>query len=125
MMQNSTCLGFELSQRRIKMKVSYMLLNRSELGNGVPSGMAWQWIHCIEDEKQLVSILNKVKKIITKNWLTFANFQVDKQHEADKFLEVAHEIISSQIYYDEKITPERIFYINEDLRYEDDDDNQC
>ena len=47
------------------MKVSYMLLNRSELGNGVPSGMAWQWIHCIEDEKQLVSILNKVKKIIT------------------------------------------------------------
>jgi len=34
------------------MKVSYMLLNRSELGNGVPLGMAWQWIHCIEDEKQ-------------------------------------------------------------------------
>ena len=66
-----------------------------------------------------------MKKIITKNWLTFANFQVDKQHEADKSLEVAHEIISSQIYYDEKITPERIFYINEDLRDEDDDDNQC
>ena len=29
------------------MKVSYMLLNQSELGNGIPSGVAWQWIHCI------------------------------------------------------------------------------
>ena len=46
------------------MKVSYMLLNRSELGNGVPLGMAWQWIHCIEDEKQLIPILKKVQKII-------------------------------------------------------------
>lgn len=117
-------IGFGSLEQRVKMKVSYMLLNRSELGNGVPAGMAWQWIHCIEDEKQLVSILNKVQKIIKKNWLTFANFQVDKQNEPDKFLEVAHEIITNQIYYDEKITPERIFYINEELQDEDDDDNQ-
>lgn len=105
------------------MKVSYMLLNQSELGNGVPSGMAWQWIHCIEHEKQLILILRKVQKIIKENWLTFANFQVDKSNQNDKFLGLANEIVSCQIHYDEKITPERIFYINEDLREEDEDLN--
>ena len=92
-----------------------MLLNRSELGNGVPAGMAWQWIHCIEDEKQLVPILKKVQKIIKENWLTFANFTVDKNQELERFMTLANEIIRNQIYYDEKINPERIFYINEDL----------
>ena len=101
------------------MKVSYMLLNRSELGNGVPLGMAWQWIHCIEDEKQLIPILKKVQKVIKENWLTFANFTVDKNHELEKFVGVVIDIIRNQIYYDDKINPERIFYINEDLRSED------
>jgi hypothetical protein len=61
------------------MKVSYMLLNQSELGNGIPSGVAWQWIQCFEDEKQLITILRKVQKIFKENWLTFANFTVDKK----------------------------------------------
>lgn len=51
------------------MKVSYMLLNRSEMGNGIHSGMAWQWIHCIEEEKQLIPKLTKVQKTIKVNWL--------------------------------------------------------
>jgi hypothetical protein len=38
-------------------------------------------------------------------------------------MSVAHEIIRNQIYYDEKITPERIFYINEDLRDEEEAEN--
>jgi hypothetical protein len=105
------------------MKVSYMLLNNSDMGNGVPAGMAWQWIHCLEHEKQLVPILKKVQKIIKENWLTFANFKVDKQNDLEKFMGVAHEIIRNQIYYDEKITPERIFYINEDLRDEEEAEN--
>ena len=103
------------------MKVSYMLLNQSELGNGIPSGMAWQWIHCIEDEKQLITILRKVQKIIKDNWLTFANFTVDKNNEIERFMGVANDIIRNQIYYDDKLNPERIFYINEDLRSEDED----
>ena len=82
--------------------------------------MAWQWIHCIEDEKQLVPILKKVQKIIKENWLTFANFTVDKNQELERFMTLANEIIRNQIYYYEKINPERIFYINEDLRHEDD-----
>lgn len=101
------------------MKVSYMLLNRSEMGNGIPFGVAWQWIHCIENEKQLVPILTKVQKVIKENWLTFANFTVDKNNELEKFVDVASDIISNQIYYDDKINPERIFYINEDLKSED------
>jgi hypothetical protein len=64
-----------------------------------------------------------VQKIIKENWLTFANFQVDKSNQNDKFLGLANEIVRCQIHYDEKITPERIFYINEDLREEDEDLN--
>ena len=101
------------------MKVSYMLMNRSVMDTGIPSGMAWQWIHCIEDEKQLVPILKKVQKIIKDNWLTFANFTVDKNNELERFVGVANDIITNQIYYDDKINPERIFYINQDLRSED------
>jgi hypothetical protein len=43
-----------------------------------------------------------------------------QNNELEKFIGVANEIIRNQIYYDEKINPERIFYINEDLRHEDD-----
>jgi hypothetical protein len=45
---------------------------------------------------------------------------VDKNQELERFMTLANEIIRNQIYYDEKINPERIFYINEDLRQEDD-----
>lgn len=103
------------------MKISYMLLNRSEFGNGIPFGMAWQWIHCIEDEKQLIPILRKVQKIIKENLLTFANFTVDKNNELEKLAGLTSDIIRNQIYYDEKINPTRIFYVNEDLRSEDED----
>jgi hypothetical protein len=54
------------------MKVSDMLLIRSESGNGVPAGMAWQWIHCTEDEKlhmagkhdESMKALGEAKKIV-------------------------------------------------------------
>jgi len=54
------------------MKVSDMLLNRSELGNGEPAGVAWQWIHCTEDEKLHMAVkhdesmkaLGEAKKIL-------------------------------------------------------------
>ena len=54
------------------MKVSDMLLTRSESGNGVPAGMAWQWIHCTEDEKlhmagkhdESMKALGEAKKIL-------------------------------------------------------------
>jgi hypothetical protein len=44
---------------------------------------------------------------------------VDKNNELEKFVCVATDIIRNQIYYDDKINPERIFYINEDLKSED------
>jgi hypothetical protein len=60
-----------------------------------------------------------VQKIIKENWLTFANFTVDKNNEIERFMGVANDIIRNQIYYDDKLNPERIFYINEDLKSED------
>ena len=96
-----------------------MLLNQSELGNGIPLGMAWQWIHCIEYEKQLIPILRKVQKIIKENWLAFAIFIVDKNHDLERFVGISNDIIRNQIYYDDKINPERIFYMKGDLRSED------
>jgi len=35
------------------MKGDCVFRNTPELVNGLPSGMIWQCIHCIEDEKQL------------------------------------------------------------------------
>jgi hypothetical protein len=69
----------------------------------------------------LIPILRKVQKIIKENWLTFANFTVDKNNEIERFMGVANDIIRNQIYYDDKLNPERIFYINEDLKSEDED----
>jgi hypothetical protein len=54
------------------MKVSDMLLNRSKLGNGVPAGVAWQGMHCTEDEKlhmagkhdESMKALGEAKKIL-------------------------------------------------------------
>jgi len=34
---------------------------------------------------------------------------------------LANDIIRNQIYYDDKLNTERIFYINEDLRSNDED----
>jgi hypothetical protein len=69
----------------------------------------------------LIPILRKVQKIIKENWFTFANFTVDKNNGIERLMGLANDIIRNQIYYDDKLNPERIFYINEDLRSNDED----
>jgi len=54
-----------------------MLRNRKRMCNIIFSGVAWQLIYCIEDEKQLIPKLKKVQKN-NENLLTSANFTVDK-----------------------------------------------
>ena len=46
------------------MKISYMLLNKTGKGRKVPVGQAWQWIHEVEDEHQMVNIFKRLKKTI-------------------------------------------------------------
>jgi len=44
------------------MKISYMLWNRTGKSRKIPTGQAWQWIHEVEDEQQLVKVFLRLKK---------------------------------------------------------------
>ena len=46
------------------MKISYRLVNCSSLGLSMPIGAAWHWIHQVDDEKHMRSVLEKLKRII-------------------------------------------------------------
>jgi hypothetical protein len=101
------------------MKISYMLCNKSGKGRTVPSGQAWQWIHQIEDEKQMLSVFAKLKKRIRECRLTLANLQIEQRHCSDEFLEQATFTYKGPIIYDDSIIPKRIINIHEDSNEED------
>ena len=46
------------------MKISYMLVNNFGLGLSMPIGAAWHWIHQVDDEKHMRSVLERLKRII-------------------------------------------------------------
>jgi len=101
------------------MKISYMLCNNSGKGRTVPSGQAWQWIHQIEDEKQMLSVFTKLKKRIRECRLTLANLHIEQHHSSDEFLEQATFEYKGPIIYDDSIIPKRIINIHEDSIEED------
>jgi len=101
------------------MKISYMLCNKSGNGRTVPLGQAWQWIHQVEDQKQMLSVFAKLKKRIREYRLTLANLQIDKRHCSNEFLEKATFEYKVPIIYDDSISPTRIFNIHEDSIEED------
>ena len=45
------------------MKISYMLWNKTGKARKVPAGEAWQWIHEVEDEQQMVKLFHVLKKL--------------------------------------------------------------
>lgn len=96
------------------MKISYVLLNRTGKARKVPAGEAWQWIHEVEDEQQMVRVFSQLKKTIRDCRLTLANLHLEQRNCSDEFLEEATFIYKGPIVYDEKIAPRRIFHVHED-----------
>ena len=96
-----------------------MLCNNSGNGRNVPSGQAWQWIHQVEDQKQMLSVFAKLKKRIREYRLTLANLYIDQRHCSDEFLGKATFEYKVPIIYDDSIAPKRIINIHEDSIEED------
>ena len=101
------------------MKISYMLLNRTGKGRRIPAFHAWQWIHHIEDEKQMKAVFTRIKKRIREDRLTLANLHIEQRHTSDDFLEMATFEYKGPIVYDESIVPKRIIFLHEDCVEED------
>ena len=102
------------------MKISYILWNRSGKGRKVPTGQAWQWIHEVEDERQMVNIFKRLKKTIRECRLTLVNLHIEQRDCSDELLETATFAYKGPILYDEKIAPQRIMHVHEDT-FEDQD----
>jgi hypothetical protein len=96
------------------MKISYVLLNRTGKARKVPAGEAWQWIHEVEDEQQMVRVFGQLKKTIRDCRLTLANLHLEQKNCSDEFLETATFTYKGPIVYDERIAPKRIFHVHED-----------
>lgn len=90
------------------MKVKYMLVNKSGKARKIPPFEAWQWTHYLDDEEQLRSLYNALKKTIRDNRLTLANLQVDVQGWELSSRSVQQFAYKGPIIYDETIQPSRI-----------------
>ena len=96
------------------MRISYMLWNKTGKGRKIPTGQAWQWIHEVEDECQMVNIFKRLKKTIRECRLTLVNLHLEQRHGSDELLERATFAYKGPILFDEAIAPKRIIHVHED-----------
>ena len=96
------------------MKIAYMLWNKTGKGRKVPTGQAWQWIHEVEDENQMVDVFKKLKKKIRECRLALVNLHIEQRDCSDELLERATFAYKGPILYDESISPKRIIHVHED-----------
>ena len=100
------------------MKISYMLVNNSGHGLSMPIGAAWHWIHEVDDEKHMRSILEGLKRITHEDRLTLANLRINQRECSDAQLENTFGF-KVPVIYDKFIAPKRIIHLHED----DDEEN--
>ena len=96
------------------MKISYMLMNKTGKARKIPAGHAWQWIHEVEDERQMVSVFIKLKKTIRDCRLALVNLHIEQRDCSEELLERATFAYKGSILYDESISPKRIIHVHED-----------
>ncbi len=96
------------------MKISYMLMNKTGKGRKIPPGHAWQWIHEVEDEHQMLSVFIKLKKTIRDCRLALMNLHIEQRDCSEELLEQATFAYKGNILYDESISPKRIIHVHED-----------
>jgi hypothetical protein len=95
------------------MKISYMLVNHSSLGLSMPIGAAWHWIHQVNDEKHMRSVLERLKRITHEGWLTVANLRINQRECSNALLENTF-AFKVPVLYDQTIAPKRIIHLHED-----------
>lgn len=97
------------------MKISYVLLNENDKDHGVPHGVAWQWIHEVNDEDQMQSVFERLKKKISDGRLTVANLRINQREYAEVFADVDTFGFKGPVIYDKTIAPRRIIHLQEEL----------
>lgn len=97
------------------MKLSYVLMNRSGKARKIPPGEAWQWIHHLEEEAQLVPMFVQLKKKIRDNRLTLANLRVECPGAATARAKATRFSYKGPIIFDQTIRPHRVIHQNEDF----------
>ncbi len=100
------------------MKISYLLLNNTGRDLGMPIGAAWQWIHEVEDEEQMRSVFERLKRKTHADQLTLANLRINERECSDALLVDTFDLKGPALY-DKTITPTRINHLHE----EDDEEN--
>ena len=107
-----------LSQKLMKMvqtmKIKYMLVNKTGKARKIPPFEAWQWTRHVEDENQLKSILQGLKKTIRDNRLTLANLYVEPAAALEELYRTSMPFYKGPIIYDETLLPSRIINRNEE-----------
>ena len=96
------------------MKISYMLWNKTGKARKVPAGEAWQWIHEVEDEQQMVKLFSRLKKTIRECRLTLVNLHIEQRDCSEALLARATFTYKGPILFEENITPKRITHRHED-----------
>ena len=95
------------------MKISYMLLNNTGQDLSMPIGAAWQWMHEVDDEKQMRSVLERLKGVTHEDRLTLANLRINQRECSDALLENNFGF-KVPVLYDKTIAPKRIIHLHED-----------
>jgi nitrogen regulatory protein PII-like uncharacterized protein len=93
------------------MKISYVLLNKTGKDRGVPRGAAWQWIHEVNDEEQMQSVFERLKKRTSDEQLTVANLRVNQREYAEAFADGGVFGFKGPVVYDKTIAPKRIIHL--------------
>jgi hypothetical protein len=96
------------------MKIKYMLVNKTGKARKKPPFEAWQWTRHVEDENQLKSILQGLKKTIRDNRLTLANLYVEPAAVLEELYRTSMPFYKGPIIYDETLLPSRIINRNEE-----------
>ena len=95
------------------MKISYMLVNNSGHGLSMPIGAAWHWIREVDDEKQMKSVFERLRRITHEDRLTLANLRINQRECSDALLENTFGF-KVPVLYDKTIAPKRIIHLPED-----------
>jgi alpha-amylase/alpha-mannosidase (GH57 family) len=106
------CNAASCRERRV-MKISYMLLNNTGKDLDVPIGAAWQWIHEVEDEEQMRSVFERLKRKTHEDRLTLANLRINERECSDALLVDTFDFKGPALY-DKTIAPKRIIHLHEE-----------
>jgi hypothetical protein len=95
-----------------RMKVSYMLLNKSGKSRKIPPGEAWQWTVHLEDASQLTDVWTQLKRDIRENRLALANLRVERHRLELTSTQEVNFAYKGPIIFDVRIQPQRIFNLH-------------